>query len=129
MLSSGEKFDLMPSLGLTVPNASNSGQVVALNDLLKEYGKDMLEQIPQSDWDSTSVDGQIYAVRNNKELASGYGYAIPTEYLEALGTDPASIKTEEDYEEPPQGGQAEIPKHVPARLGCRNDGILYILQG
>ncbi|MEK3714336.1 ABC transporter substrate-binding protein [Paenibacillus sp. FSL R7-0333] len=113
MLSSGEKFDLMPSLGLTVPNASNSGQVVALNDLLKEYGKDMLEQIPQSDWDSTSVDGQIYAVRNNKELASGYGYAIPTEYLEALGTDPSSIKTEEDYEGLLKAAKAKFPNMYP----------------
>jgi putative aldouronate transport system substrate-binding protein len=113
MLSSGEKIDLMPSLGLTVPNAANSGQVVALNDLLEEYGQDMLKQIPQSDWESTSVDGTIYAVRNNKELASGYGYAIPTEYLEALGVDVAAIKTEDDIENLLRAAKEKYPDMYP----------------
>lgn len=113
MLSSGEKIDLMPSLGLTVPNAANSGQVVPLNDLLEQYGKDMLEQIPQADWDSTSVDGKIYAVRNNKELASGYGYAVPTEYLEALGTDVSTIKTEDDFENLLRAAKSKFPDMYP----------------
>jgi putative aldouronate transport system substrate-binding protein len=113
MLSSGEKLDLMPSLGLTVPNAANNGMVHPLNDLLEQYGKDMLEQIPQEDWECTSLNGIIYAVRNNKELGAGYGYAIPTEYVEALNMDLTKIKTDDDYETVLRKAKEKFPDLYP----------------
>lgn len=96
MLSSGEKLDLMTSMGLTPTTGANNGQILPLDDLLAEYGQDILADISEADWACTSVDGQIYGVRNNKELASGSGYAMSTEILEQLDFDVSTLKTEDD---------------------------------
>ena len=98
MLASGEKLDLMASLSLTPTAGANNGQILPLNDLLAATGQDLLAQIPEADWLCTSVNGQIYGVRNNKELATGYGYAMLTSVLDELGVDAATIQTEEDFD-------------------------------
>lgn len=98
MLASGEKLDLMASMSLTTPNGANNGQILPLDDLLKSDGQDLLAAISDVDWGCTSVNGQIYGVRNNKELATGYGYAMLTAVLDELGVDPETIKTEADFD-------------------------------
>lgn len=97
MLASGEKLDLMASFALTPGTGANNGQILALDDLLATDGKDLLAQIPESDWLCTSIDGKIYGVRNNKELATGYGYAVLTSVMDSIGVDASTIKTEEDF--------------------------------
>ena len=98
-LASGEKIDLLGGLSwLTIPSAADEGQVLALNDLLDAYGQDILADIPEEDLASTSIEGQIYAIRNNKELGLGLGFACNTEMLESLGVDYSNVMTEEEME-------------------------------
>lgn len=96
MLASGEKLDLFTAFRLSVTAGANAGQIIALDELLENYGQDILADIPKEDWKCTSLNGSIYGVRNNKELASGYGIAMVTEILETLETDITEIKSEED---------------------------------
>jgi len=96
MLASGEKLDLMASLWLSVSTAANNGQIIPLDDLLAEYGKDILNDISAEDWACSTVDGKIYGVRNNKELAAGYGIAMLTEVLETIDFDFSKVKSEAD---------------------------------
>lgn len=96
MLASGEKIDLMASLWLSVGSAAGNGQILPLDDLLAKYGQDMLKDINEQDWACSSVNGQIYGVRNNKELACGYGVAMRTDVLQSVDYDYKSIKSEED---------------------------------
>ena len=63
---------------------------------LEEYGKDLLEQIPQERWDCTSIDGKVYAVPANKEIAVSWGFTCVKEMADATGVDYSNIKTEED---------------------------------
>lgn len=98
MLASGEKLDLMASMSLTPPNGANNGQILPLDDLLASDGKELLAAISDTDWSCTSVGGKIYGVRNNKELATGYGYAMLTSVLEELDVDPETIKDEKDFD-------------------------------
>lgn len=98
MLSSGEKLDLFPSFGYSTMTAANTGQILALDDLLKNYGQDILNSIPESEWDCVTFGGQIYAVPNNKEKAQGFGIAMRTDMLEATGYDISQIKEEADLE-------------------------------
>lgn len=98
-LASGEKIDLLGGVSsLPIPSCARQGQVLALDDLLKEYGQDILADIPEEDLASTSVNGQIYAIRNNKELGLGLGFACNTEMLNSLGVDYSNVKTEADME-------------------------------
>jgi len=113
MLMSGEKLDLIASFSLTPATGANNEQILPLDDLLASHGKDLLEQIPAADWLCTSVNGKIYGVRNNKELATGYGYAVSTAALEGLGVDPATIKTEEDFTELLRKAKAAYPDMWP----------------
>lgn len=98
-LASGEKIDLLGGVSdLGIPSCARQGQVLALDDLLAEYGQDILADIPDEDLASTSYQGQIYAVRNNKELGTGVGFACNKEMLDATGIDYSNIKTEEEME-------------------------------
>lgn len=122
MLASGEKLDLMASASLTPGTAANNGQILPLDDLLAEYGQDMLADIPESDWLCCTVDGQIYSVRNNKELATTYGYAVHTGMLNELGVDPATIKTEEDFDALLRRAKEAFPDVWPIASDCGTCG-------
>ena len=50
MLSSGEKLDLFPNFAFSTITAANTGQILALDDLLPDYGKDILSVVPDTDW-------------------------------------------------------------------------------
>lgn len=69
MLSSGEKLDLFPNFAFSTITAANTGQILPLDELLPEYGKDILNAVPQTDWECVSIGGQIFGVPNNKDKA------------------------------------------------------------
>ena len=98
MLASGEKLDLFPNFSFTTMSASATGQIIPLDDLLAEYGQDILDIVPEEDWGVETFGGQIYAVPNGKEHAEGFGFVCRTDMLEALDYDIDSIKTDEDVE-------------------------------
>ena len=45
---------------------------------------------------STSIDGQVYAIRNKKELGLGLGFACNAQMLKSLGVDYGNVRTEAD---------------------------------
>lgn len=98
MLSSGEKLDLFPNFAFSTITAANTGQILPLDELLPEYGKDILNAVPQTDWECVSIGGQIFGVPNNKDKAEGFGLAMRTDMLEETGYDLSAIHTEKDLE-------------------------------
>lgn len=98
-LAAGDKIDLFGGVSdIPIPSAASQGQVLALNELLQSDGQGILADISQEDLNSTSVDGQVYAIRNNKELGLGLGFACNTEMLESLGVDYSNVMSESDME-------------------------------
>lgn len=96
-LASGEKIDLLGGVSsISIPSAASQGQVLALNDLLESDGKDILADISEEDLGSTSIDGQVYAIRNKKELGLGLGFACNAQMLKSLGVDYGNVRTEAD---------------------------------
>ena len=83
------------------------------NELLESDGQDILADIRAEDLASTSIDGQVYAVRNNKELGLGLGFACNTEMLESLGIDYSNIMTEADMEPILQAVKEKYPDVYP----------------
>lgn len=113
-LASGEKIDLLGCVSqIPIPSAASQGQVIALNELLESDGQDILADISDEDLASTSIDGQVYAVRNNKELGLGLGFACNTEMLESLGIDYSNIMTEADMEPILQAVKEKYPDVYP----------------
>ncbi len=96
-LVSGEKIDLLGGVSdLGIPNCARQGMVLPLDDLLENYGKDILADVPAQDLASTSYNGKIYAIRNNKELGCGLGFACDAAILNSLGIDYSNIHSEEE---------------------------------
>lgn len=98
MLSSGEKLDLFPNFVFSTITAANTGQILPIDDLLEEYGKDILEAVPEEEWKCVTINGEIYGVPNDKDKAEGFGLAMRTDMLEATGYDVSTIHTEADLE-------------------------------
>lgn len=98
MLSSGEKMDLLPNLGVAMLTAANNGQILPLDDLLQDTGKDLLQMITEDEWECVKVNGEVYAVPNRKEHGGGVGYIVIKEILEETGIDPTGIQTQDDME-------------------------------
>lgn len=96
VLASGEKADLTPSYGISLGTGANNGSILELDEYLEEYGQDLLAQIPEADWNCCKINGKIYGVRNNKELATSYGFAMSKAMVDEMGLDVSTIKTEED---------------------------------
>lgn len=113
-LASGEKIDLLGGVSqLSIPSAASQGQVIALNELLESDGQDILADISKEDLASTSIDGQVYAVRNNKELGLGLGFACNTQMLESLDVDYSNVMTEADMEKILQAVKEKYPDVYP----------------
>ena len=98
MLASGEKLDLMYQYCGNVTSAISSGQIVPIDEYLDTVGKDLKEQINESDWKCVTFDGGIYGVPSNKEKATGWGFAMNKEMADATGIDYSNIKTEAELE-------------------------------
>lgn len=96
MFSSGEKLDVLYNNRDIFISAINNGQIVCMEDYLEEYGPDLLEQIPESRWAATTLNGKRYAVPANKEVAVSWGFACVKEMADATGVDYSNIKTEDD---------------------------------
>jgi len=63
IIASGDLPDIMhvSTLG-EVKDYANSDIIIPLNDLLNEYGKDILNNTPEESWGPLTLDGEIYAV-------------------------------------------------------------------
>lgn len=99
MLSSGEEFDLMPTLMTpTLAAYVASGQFLPLDDLLEEYGQDIITNIPKEYIECGRVAGEIYGITTNRDLAASYGFTFRKDLADKYGIKAEDIKTLDDVE-------------------------------
>ena len=88
MLASGEKIDIFNTLGLGYSNCVTKGYALELDDLLAEYGQGILETINPAYIEACRIDGQIFGVPQQRDIAQGKGaYIFLTQYLDEIGYD------------------------------------------
>lgn len=86
-LSGGEQLDILSMAYLGYPTLVSQGYMTDLeeNDLISTYGQGILENIDQAYIDATRINGVLYGVPQNRDMAQGRGgYVIPVEYLEGI---------------------------------------------
>lgn len=101
MLSSGEQVDIFNAVYLGLSTCANNGYVLDLeeNNLIETYGKGIIEVMKKEYLDACRVDGTLYGLPTNKDVARGLnGFAIGAEYLDAIGYDYNSMYTSENDE-------------------------------
>ncbi|WP_231571577.1 extracellular solute-binding protein [Gordoniibacillus kamchatkensis] len=94
-LSSGENIDLIfdaPWLHITQQIAA--GSYAPLDDLLKQYGPNIIKNRPQQMWDANKFDGKIMGIPNGNSFLQGRVYYVRKDLREQLGIAP--IKTYDD---------------------------------
>ncbi|MDV5111528.1 ABC transporter substrate-binding protein [Clostridium perfringens] len=95
----GENFDLVFTSSWAndyYPNAKE-GDFLNLNNLIKEYGKDVYKALDKKFW-GAAIDGCIYAIPNQKEISSMPMWVFSKEYVEKYNIPYKDIKTLEDLE-------------------------------
>lgn len=100
-LTSGEKLDLFPILGLNAPLTTlvSNGQIVPMTESLKNgVGLETYNMVDEEDWVCTTVKGEIYGIPMNKGKQNVYGAACNKDIADELGIDLDAVKTFDDFE-------------------------------
>ncbi|MDR2043985.1 MAG: ABC transporter substrate-binding protein [Clostridium sp.] len=101
-INSGEEFDIMFTCSWTANyyNNAKSGAFVRLDDpannLLEQYGQDMVDLINPNFFEGAKVDGGIYAIPVNKELAIQPVWNVNVDVAEKYGFDYETILSTPD---------------------------------
>lgn len=100
LVNTGEVFDLVFTCSWANDYLQNAkkGAFLALDDLLSEYGKDILENIDPRFWEAAKVDGKTYGVPSEKEIGSMPMWVFTKEYVDKYDIPYQEISTLEDLE-------------------------------
>lgn len=114
MLASEEDVDLVfvPSVANGVGMAQN-GAFYPLDELLAKNGQEVVKALGEDIAYTINVDGSVYMVPTVKETAKGSAIVARKDILDALGVDPASIHTMDDYETVLKQVKEKYPDMIP----------------
>ncbi|MGB8455503.1 MAG: ABC transporter substrate-binding protein [Anaerocolumna sp.] len=128
MLTSDEKLDLFADGTILAffnyTSHASKGQLYPMNDLLAQYGQGISGAL--GDYvNAASVNGEIYGVATNRDLAARTSFICKTSLLEKHGIDPASIKTYTDLESMFKTIKDNEPGVTPAMIGQTASGTIF----
>ena len=92
-VSSGEQLDIMLTAFTSIGNVVSKGLINPLDDLLDEYGQDILEHSHTKEM--CGYDGQTYGVCTGDTIGNEFGYLIKKEYWEKYNLAEVTGWTEE----------------------------------
>lgn len=119
LISSGSDFDICFASSATQGDfAGNArrGVWLALDDYLGDVAHAMYETIDPLFWEGARVNGAIYGVPTNKELAVPVNWVYCAELVERYGVDVSAYKTLESLEPLMEMIQANEPDYLPMEL-------------
>lgn len=101
MMSGGEKLDLMvtlPGNSAHFNSMTSQNQLMDITDLLSEYAPELLETVPESWPDGTSINGRIYSVTSFGDKATPLTFVCRKDILDETGINPDTIKNADDLD-------------------------------
>lgn len=97
MLASGEQIDLLwTSSFFNYTNNVASGQLYALDDLLKNYGQGVTDSMDSRFIDACRVNGEIFGIPAIRDFAQNYGIIMRKDIVEKYNIDVTGIKEPAD---------------------------------
>lgn len=125
MVSGGEPFDLMFSASWDRFGSNVAkGAFLPLNDLIDQHAVGLKESMPAEYFNATSVDGKIYAVPVQKELAQQFGLVFSKALIDKHQFDLSTISKLEDIEPWLQTIKDSEPDVVPLWASRTLSGLL-----
>jgi putative aldouronate transport system substrate-binding protein len=100
MLTGNEKLDLIVATasGGFLTQAAK-GQFIALDDLLKTHGQDILSVVPKHLLEGGKVKGEIYGVPSMRDFGMNYGFGMRKDIVDKYQIDLSKVKTFADLGE------------------------------
>jgi len=98
MINSGEEFDIVFTTGNTYVQNAQKGAFIAVDDLLEKEGKALKELINPVLLEGNKVDGKLYGIPANKEVAKQNVYTFNKRLVDKYKFDLAKVKTLQDLE-------------------------------
>ncbi|MBD0382766.1 ABC transporter substrate-binding protein [Paenibacillus sedimenti] len=100
MLAGNEKLDLMVSSSLIGNFGSQvaKGQLEPLDDLLKNYGKSLVDVVGMDLINGSKIDGKVYGVPSLRDIGSDNGLIMRKDLVDKYKIDLSKIKTWADLE-------------------------------
>lgn len=100
VISAGEPFDICFTSAYINNYIQNSvnGNFLELDSLLNKYGQGTIKNLNPLFFEGTRIDGKIYAVPANKELAHQNALVFNKKYVDKYGFDVSKIKSFYDIE-------------------------------
>ena len=99
LLTGTDSVDIIPWYGTPLTTYVNNGQALALDDLITQYGAGIIGEIPEDMLNVGRIDGKLYGISTDREVANSYGIWMRKDILEETGIDVSTIKTLEDCEQ------------------------------
>ncbi|MBP1963036.1 ABC transporter substrate-binding protein [Paenibacillus aceris] len=98
MMTSAEKLDLMVEWGPYYSSYVAKGQMLALDDLLSKYGKDVSQSLGPVFLNAPKVKGKLYGVPTIRDLAMDYGFSMRKDLVTKYNIDLSNVKKLDDLE-------------------------------
>lgn len=99
IITSGEEFDICQSVSYdTMIRQAKAGAFVPLDDLLKQYGQDILSKWTDLEYATATVDGKIQVVQGQGTYSTAESIVFKKDLVEKYGFDYKNVKTLEDLE-------------------------------
>lgn len=100
MSASGEEYDLVFTANWTNPIDANvqKGAFLPLDDLLKQYGQDILAKVDERAWKAVTYNGKIMAVPSQSPFTTPQGIVFKKDLVEKYNVDYKQIKNLQDLE-------------------------------
>ena len=122
MIAAGDKIDIFLSFGegnaLGANTAIANGLAIPLDELLEQYGQNILENVPENEWVPYTVNGQISGIPACYLKDGIISTLIRKDLREKYGMD--EIHTMEDYEAYLAAVLENEPAMVPIGMGGGN---------
>lgn len=97
LLAGNEKLDLIVSSSFFGYSSQVAkGQLIALDELLEQYGPDIQQVMDSELYNSTRINGEIYGVPSIKDSAQDFGMIMRQDLIDKYNIDLTAVKTWED---------------------------------
>ncbi len=127
-MAASEPMDLVWTDGGTLPYLPlvNKGAFVEItDDMLKQYGPNILKGVPESAWPAAKVNGKLYAIINTQVLGRTPGILFQKKYVDQFGLDLSTVTKLEDLTSFYEKVHAADPTLVPFEVAQSNSGGIF----
>lgn len=114
MIASREEFDVMFTSQWSRHSVNVSkGAFIPLNDLLEQYGQDIIDSLDPIILQSAQIDGINYGIPSNKEFAAQGGIVYRKDIAEQLNLNMDSVQSLKDLEPIYEVIKQQLPSITP----------------